>query len=274
MNVESIELYLDSLKQLQDRMSKLFANSLHFYYRGMANATWHLLPTLLRSRDGDAENTDIKNTYFPYEAKILEQVETEYPAEMSSLKTYPEKLAWMQHYGFPTRLLDVTSNPLVALFFAVSDRTQLKENGRVCLFGVEQGEYRVSMIKGNKRFAQISPGRYAMKDKCLKEGGIKNNRKGYLGPCLIRVPAVCERQRRQAGEFFLMNNCMYDEDLYLPSRSPMCVDDGELFGSVEIAQDAKSRIRLDLANRFGISRHNLFPESPQDYVDDLVASLG
>jgi hypothetical protein len=35
---------------------------------------------------------------------------------------YHEPLAYAQHYGIPTRLLDLTKNPLYAAFFAVYDR--------------------------------------------------------------------------------------------------------------------------------------------------------
>ena len=47
---------------------------------------------------------------------------------------YHEPLAYAQHYGIPTRLLDLTKNPLYAAFFAIYDRLKYHpENYGDCL---------------------------------------------------------------------------------------------------------------------------------------------
>ncbi|MGD0259723.1 MAG: FRG domain-containing protein [Verrucomicrobiota bacterium] len=90
-------------------------------YRGHAVYTWDLLPVLCRQK-------------LPVE--ILKQYEVEVVEQFRSRFgltdwTDIEVMAYARHHGAPTRLLDWSSNPLAALWFAVSDRQQDSTPGLV-----------------------------------------------------------------------------------------------------------------------------------------------
>ncbi len=80
------------------------------YYRGQASKAWKLQAGVFR-----------KN-YNEYE--LLRIAVLRLYRDMSKYQTYLDKLIFLQHYGLATRLLDVTFNPLIALYMACSENNE------------------------------------------------------------------------------------------------------------------------------------------------------
>lgn len=104
VEIHNVSELIDFVKINTLKKFHVVTNAMAFY-RGQSNYEWHLEPAVYRSEK------------FQNESIYVKEFVRLRPGDFSYDNNF-DKLVKMQHYGLPTRLLDITTNPLVALFFA------------------------------------------------------------------------------------------------------------------------------------------------------------
>lgn len=119
---------IKNIKEFLEEIENLESNN-NLFFRGHEDETYLLEPGVYRK-----DNTTKKNL-IEHEDVIYREVISKAPQDFVGKNTL-ESLALMQHYGVPTRILDLTESALVALYFACSNSKNDDKNGEVIVFDI------------------------------------------------------------------------------------------------------------------------------------------
>lgn len=127
-NKAKVEIhFLTSISGINRFIASMSYKKGQLFFRGHADPNYVLLPSIMRSVRLEQN-----------ESKMYHELLINCPNDFENCHTHLERLVKMQHYGLPTRLLDITRNPLVALYFACE--SQAATYGELVLISAETHE--------------------------------------------------------------------------------------------------------------------------------------
>jgi hypothetical protein len=223
-------------------------------YRGQSDKSFSLTPSVFRKG------------LLAKEHLLVQELLLNAPNEFSDGASDIECLIKMQHYGLPTRLLDVTTNPLVALYFACNANETT--DGEIIVFYDYMKPPKSLEAKCLIALSEYNGSTERQMLGFLSERGFKNIELGSLVTTThipIEAPKNNERIRRQHGAFLLVgfqggrNDNPYQKTNFdLKSLLVGDFRDG-ILRSIVIPKEHKLLLLKEL-NALGINHAFLFPE--------------
>jgi len=111
IEIDSVSSFIKAIKELRESAD---GTSTELYFRGQEVEFWDIEPSIFR------------NDMLSIEHKLMQIPLQKIPMEFKGFDSLFDVMTKYQHYGMCTRLLDLTTNPLVALYFACKIHGQEK----------------------------------------------------------------------------------------------------------------------------------------------------
>ena len=129
--ITSIKEYVEIVSASYERAERTLGREEILLFRGTNSSKYPLIPSIARYPE-----EHIHNSLLWYEQSMIQEAKRKRP-DIFKEEEYPiNLLTKLQHYGIPTRLLDITTNALVALFFACQKENE--EDGEIIVFKVDK----------------------------------------------------------------------------------------------------------------------------------------
>ncbi len=260
----------------------------HLTFRGLSDCDFSLVPSL----DRKIKDDEPYRKWTEAEYKLVEFSEQRFPE--SFVKNTPALLiANMQHYGIPTRMMDVSGNALVALYFAC-DKTE--KDGQVIVFDEEivsaYNPY-VNAIADTYRITKNTPTdidtyRYHVYKQNYFSSlvypdweNIHNQNDFYnmellKKPIVVDVGSLNQRQINQSGKFIIFPNEFYKDSKGKESISDHLIkvnkDSSFIKAIINIPKEEKAKI-LETLELVGITKDFLFPDNTEIVCNSIKQTI-
>lgn len=290
--IQSISEYVEKICEMDAGLIRNGADKHEIaLFRGHSDKTYKLMPSLGRGR-----SISCSITIFDEERNLIEMAKYRMPDVFRSDMQPVELLALLQHYGIPTRLLDITENPLIALYFACSSNKET--DGEVIVFKNNETDIAnypiINAIADSYRFARgtfssltgfyhsVSNQLYFLEQKNTIDLIYDTPQaiSAWIYECCRKTIFVCapirtQRQYMQRGRYILFPNKIQDSTLtgekqFAKLIAPIDKTSECIAARVIIPQTAKVQLLNDL-KLLGISKGTVFSDSIDCVCEDILA---